>query len=285
MAIWGSAFLVIEYAVAGLTPAWITAGRIWVGTVVLLAVVFARRRGFSVSRRDWKYFALMALVGNCMPFFLITWGQQFITSGEAGILMAVVPLQVIALAHFVVPGDRLTAARIVGFVIGFFGVLLLFEPGSARALFTEDNSVAKLAVLAAGSCYAIATVLAKLQPNQSPYQTAAGVMIAGSLMMALAAPVMEPVPTAPFPPAALVAVAALGLLATGLATVVYFYVAQHAGAGFLSLTNYFVPCVAAALGTWVAGEALGLRTWLGLAVVLSGVATAQFLQLGAARRT
>lgn len=225
----------------------------------------------------------MAIVGNCMPFFLITWGQQFITSGEAGILMAVVPLQVIALAHFFVPGDRLTPARIAGFAVGFFGVLLLFEPGSASALLTEENSLAKLAVLAAGSCYAIATILAKRQPNQSPYQTAAGVMIAGSLLMLLAAPVMEPVPTPPFPPAALVAVAALGLFATGLATVVYFYIAQHAGAGFLSLTNYFVPCVAAALGTWVAGEALGLRTWVGLAIVLAGVATAQFLQPATAR--
>jgi drug/metabolite transporter (DMT)-like permease len=68
------------------------------------------------------------LVGNLLPFSLITWGQRSIDSGLAGILMAVMPLATLGLAHLFVPGERLTGHRVGVFCFGFVGVVVLIGP-------------------------------------------------------------------------------------------------------------------------------------------------------------
>ena len=74
------------------------------------------RRG--LPGRRWLPFAALALVGNCAPFYLITWGQQFIDSALAGILIAMMPLATLVLAHFWVAGERMTRNRVAGFAPG-----------------------------------------------------------------------------------------------------------------------------------------------------------------------
>ena len=86
----------------------------------LALYVYMRLRGhrLPVDRRSWAYFFAMAIVGNALPFFLSTWGQLYIDSGLAGILMAVMPLSVLLLAHWFLPDEPMTRARTVGFLVG-----------------------------------------------------------------------------------------------------------------------------------------------------------------------
>ncbi len=275
VAAWGSAFLLVQIAVASLSPTQITAGRIWIGCAILVSLTLLAGKRLPREMSHWRYFIALAVFGNCAPFMLIAWGQQFIASGEAGILMAVVPLQVIVLAHFFVPGEELHWRRVLGFSLGFAGVIVLFEPQNLAGLFTAAASVAKLAVLGGATCYAIATILAQKQPSRDPQQSAAGVLILSSLMMLAVLLGTEANMPEDVPLAAMLAVVALGAFATGLATAVYFYLAKTAGAAFLSLTNYLVPIFAVAVGTLVAGEQLGVNAWAALAIILVGLAMGQ----------
>ncbi len=77
---------------------------------------------------------VMAILGNVLPFQLIAWAQLHIASSMAGVLMAVMPLFVLTLAHFFVPGARLTPLRIAGFVMGFIGVVCVIGPDALRGL-------------------------------------------------------------------------------------------------------------------------------------------------------
>ena len=275
VAAWGGAFLLIQIALASLTPTQITAGRTWIGCLILVSLSFLGGKRLSREPSHWRYFVALAIVGNCAPFMLIAWGQQFIASSEAGILLAIVPLQVIVLAHFVVPGERLYWRKGLGFTLGFVGIIVLFEPRNVANLFAESAALAKLAVLGGATCYAVATVLAQKQPSRDPQGSAAAVLILASIIMLVVLIAADPsAPTTVSLDAGL-AVLGLGAFATGLATAVYFYLAKTAGASFLSLTNYLVPVFAVALGTLVAGEDLGLNAWAALAIILAGLAIGQ----------
>ncbi len=275
VAAWGGAFLLVQIAVATLTPTQITAGRIWIGCLILVGLLLLVGKRLSLKAAHWRYFLALAVIGNCAPFLLIAWGQQFIASGEAGILMAIVPLQVIVLAHFLIPGERLHWRKVAGFSLGFVGVVILFEPQNVTGLFDQAAAIAKLAVLGGATCYAAAAILAQKQSNRDPHQSAAGVLIIGSVIMLAALLLSEPGLPRQVSPAAGLSVLGLGAFATGLATALYFYLAHHAGASFLSLTNYLVPLFAVAVGTLIAGERLGVNAWGALAIILVGLAISQ----------
>src|SRR6187551_1553050 len=89
VAMWGSAFMFMKIAVASVPPATLAAGRLVIGASVLLAVVHARGLRLPALGNTWRQYALLAAVGNAVPFYLIAWGQQRIDSALAGILIAV----------------------------------------------------------------------------------------------------------------------------------------------------------------------------------------------------
>jgi len=273
---WGSAFVLVVFALQGLTPLQIVTGRIVTAAGVLAAVSWWLAGSLPREPRHWAYFLAMGLLGNCIPFLLIAWGQQHVASGEAGIVMAMVPLMVLVLGHFVLPGERLRAHRVGGFLLGFTGVVVLMGPGHLASLVHSEDQLARLALIAATLCYGTATVLAQLQPNRNLYQTSAGTLLTSSAVMCLllgAAGELGALHATPVP--ALLAVLALGLLSTGVATLSYFWLAARAGAGFLSLSNYLVPLVAVAMGSVFAGERLPPNAWAALGLILAGVMLGQ----------
>ena len=122
VAMWGSAFMFIKIAVAHVPPATIAAGRLAIGAVVLLIVIRAMGLRLPPFSGVWRQYAVLAFVGNALPFYLIAWGQRGIDSALAGILIAFMPLATLVLAHYFVRGEQVTRARAIGFVLGFIGI-------------------------------------------------------------------------------------------------------------------------------------------------------------------
>ena len=128
--IWGGAFLGVELALNSLDPIWVSTGRISLAAMLLVLVAIITGAGLPTirsasGRRVWMHCIGMGIFTNAIPFSLLAWGQQHVTTSFAGITMAVVPLLVLPLSHFLVPGERLTLKRTIGFTIGFAGVVLL----------------------------------------------------------------------------------------------------------------------------------------------------------------
>lgn len=275
VALWGSSYLMIEIALMVWTPAQITALRVLTGVLVLGAAMLWARQGFSRQPRLWAYFLLIAVVGNCMPFFLISWGQQHVESGLAGILAATTPLVVLALAHVVLPDERLSRRQLLAFGIGFFGILALLGPDSLAALGgSVERLTAQLAVFGGAVCYAVATVSARLLPPGSALVTAAGVLlIANGLMAPFTVGALSRLPAVDAQTG--LAMAFLGLFGTGLASILYFHLVAQTSARFVSYLNYLVPLWAVGLGALALGEALPLNSWLALGLILGGLAISQ----------
>ncbi len=128
VAVWGSSFMLTRVALDSLAPEVVVFVRLAVGAALLALLWLLTARNASFRALPWTDLALFAFLGNVAPFFLITWGQQHVDSGTTAILLAVMPLLVATLAHFLLPDERLTLARLVGLLIGFIGVIWVVGP-------------------------------------------------------------------------------------------------------------------------------------------------------------
>lgn len=274
--LWGSAFMFNELALMSFSPAVLVAGRVLLAAVCLFILMRLSGVRLPPFGRGWSYLAAMAVLGTVLPFNLTAWAQQHIESAVAGVLMAAMPLFVLTLAHFFVPGSRLTAARAVGFVLGFLGVAVLIGPDALDGLMGNTTLLGSLAVLAAALSYAVNTIFARRVAVSNPLGLSAGTMIIASLLSLPAA--VHGLSATVIPPSGLAVVALLflGLLSTGLATVMYFRLIQGPGPTFMSLVNYLVPGWAVVAGAFVLGESLSLHVYAGLALILSGLAISEF---------
>lgn len=271
---WGSAFTLTKIAVDDLSPTLLVSGRLLVGSGLLLAVLALLRRGLPTGRRRWLYFFLIGLLGNALPFFLISWGQQSIDSGQAGILMACMPLFTLLLAHYALPDEPLTVSRLAGFLLGFAGIVVLMGPQSLFAPGqVEHTMVAQLAVLGGALCYAISAILARLQPAGDATATAAATTLiaAGLVLPWLIADAQVGQRIMLATPAAWLAVLLLGMFSTAAAAVVYFRLVRRAGPSFVSQLNYLIPLWAVAIGMLFLGERPSMDYLYALLLILGGI--------------
>ena len=137
VALWGTSFLIIAISVKTIDPISIVFYRLVLGALVLALVVFARGESIPRELRIWAGFLLMAIAGNALPFFLITWGQQTVNSGVAGMIMAIMPLMTMVFAHYLVDSETLNRYKIIGFSFGITGIVVLLGPvfeGGTRVL-------------------------------------------------------------------------------------------------------------------------------------------------------
>jgi drug/metabolite transporter (DMT)-like permease len=272
VAMWGSAFTMTGVAVRGFTPATLVAIRLVIAAALLGGLVLLSGRRFPASRRFWVYSLTISLAGNCVPFWLISFGQQRIDSGLAGILMGIMPLTTMVLAHFFVRGERLNGIKSAGFLLGFVGLVVLIGPDALLKMKGEGTALLyQLAVLGGAVCYAVSTIVARHHPSADPLVAAAGVMLMGSLVMlpigGLAAP--EQLASAPAVPFA--AMIALAVVATAIATVVFLKLVVVAGPSFTSFINYLIPVWALLMGIIFLGEEPQPTTLAALVLILAGI--------------
>ncbi len=277
--VWGSSFALTRIAVAEMTPAMLVAGRNAIAAAGLLLLVVWLRPAWPRGPRVWRFMLAIAVVGNMMPFLLISWGQQRIDSGLAGILMAVMPLLTLVLAHFLVSGERMAPRRLAGFLIGFAGVLVLIGPTALRELGGRGETLlAQLAVLGGAVCYAVNAIVSRHKPASDPWATSALVLAMAWLLTLPLAVATWPIDTPAVPvlsPAALWAVAVLGLICTALGSVIYFTLVAAAGPTFLSLINYLIPLWAVLIGALFLGERPEWNHLVAMGLILGGVAWSQ----------
>ena len=276
VAMWGSAFMFNKLGVATVPPATLVAGRLLIGALILLAVVHALGVRLPPLGRNWLAYIVLALVGNCIPFYVIVWGQKTVDSALAGILMAAMPLVTLVLAHLFVHGERMTRNRAAGFALGFFGIVALMGPAALAGIGGSAlEVVSQLAVLSGALCYAANSVLTRLMIKGN-------VLIASAAMLLVATVVMLPVALIIDRPWTLApnfsstaAIVWLGIGPTAIATLCYFKLIGSAGPTFMSLVNYLSPPVAVFLGVTLMGEHPGVEAYTGLVLILAGIALSQ----------
>jgi drug/metabolite transporter (DMT)-like permease len=265
-----------KLGLASVGPVTLVAARVAIAAAVLIAVIYARGMRLPGLGPVWAAYTVLGLLGNALPFFLITWGQQAVDSAVAGIIMAAMPLSTLVLAHFFVAGERMSAQRAGGFLIGFAGVVVLTLPAVTRGGGTALYALSQMAVLGGALCYSANSILARLLVKTDFLVAAAATLLVATIAVVPAALVLEQPWKLDPTPGSSAAVLWLGLGPTALATILYFRLISSAGPTFMSLVNYLSPAVAVFLGVALLSEEPGANAYAGLALILGGIALSQW---------
>ncbi|MCC1494559.1 DMT family transporter [Cognatishimia sp. F0-27] len=274
--VWGATFLFIAIALEGITPFWLAAARI--GFAALLTLVVWRVWGGSLwptAQRSWPALISVSLLSSAVPFLLLSWGQQHVTSAFAGVSMAAVALIVLPLAHVFVPGERMHLRRVLGFLIGFAGVVLLIGGQAFDSTGAALEGAGRAACLGAACCYAVSSIVMRRLPPIDPIGLSAATLLIGAGFVIPLAWAVEGPPPLP-DTKTLWVLLVLGLIPTAGANLLRVLVIRSAGPVFMSLVNYQVPMWSVLLGVLVLGEAAPASLLLALALILCGVFLSQW---------
>ena len=270
--LWGSSYLFIKVGVeGGLPPAVLMCGRTLLAGSLLFAYLAATigvRRALSELRASWRQCAVLGVISNAVPFWLIAWGEQYVDSGVAAIAQATVPLFTIVLGLRFLPHEPLTSTRVVGLGLGLVGVGVLtgLHPGGGWPAVAGTLAV----VLSSLSYGAGAVVGQRSISGTSGPVLATGAVLAGALVLAPFAAL--DLPDRRPDGDALLSLVALAVLGTALAQLLYYRALRLYGGRRASLVTYLMPGFALAYGALLLDEPLTAAALAGLALILAGVA-------------
>src|SRR5215510_3066785 len=125
--IWGSTWSFIKVGLRDLPPITFAATRFLIAAVILWLIVVLRRAAIPRTGRDWLIIAWTGLIAFTVNYGLIFWGEQYITSGLAAVLQATIPAFGLVIAHYYLPAERMTWAKLFGVVLGIVGVAVVFS--------------------------------------------------------------------------------------------------------------------------------------------------------------
>ncbi len=285
--VWGSSYLLIKVGLEALSGVQVTALRIVLGAVVLLTLVALTRTRLPRGRRTWGHLLVTGTLLCSLPWTLFALGEQRVTSAVAGIANATTPVAAVVATALMLPGQPVGRRRQVGVAVGFLGVVLIAQPWS---LDRGPDPVGLAMVLVASASYGIGwTYVRRFLHGVDPGGLS---MPAAQVFVALAqVPVLLVVdwwlrglpsegPLAPAGPSAsgdgwslwgpLLAVAALGVVGTGLAQAMQYAVVRAAGPTVATSVTYPIVVVSVVLGVVLLGESVGPLVLLGAGVVLAG---------------
>lgn len=250
-ALWGSSFLFMRLGAAefGALP---TAGlRVMLAALFLLPALLVPGVWADFRRRA-RAILFVGLLNSGIPFALFAFAVLHIPTGLTAILNATVPLSGAVVAWLWL-GERPGASRALGLAIGFGGVILLVLGKSGLAGIAGVGPDAGLTLLAMGACL-LATVLYGLAASFTkrhltgvhPLATATGSQIGAALGLAL--PTAWLWPSRAVSGTAWTAVAAVALLCTAVAYILFFRIIEKAGPSKALAVTFLVPVFALAYG-------------------------------------
>ena len=269
-ALWGASFLFIKIGLESYGPMTLVVFRLLGAGAILYAVMRMQGHRLPRSRHIWRAMGIVGVVGLALPFSLIGWGEQYITSSLAAILISTTPLFTLMLVTLVTHDEQYRVPRIIGALIGFSGELVAV--GIGPDLLIISNLLAVLAVSAAALCYAITAILAKRAfQGTAPIVTAVGTMAAGLVVILPLAFLIEGPPTLSPTRPAFVGVIGLTLLSTALAYMLYYWLLSKLGASRTTMVTYLIPSFALVYAWFWLREPIGWHTLAGLLLVFSGI--------------
>ncbi|MCB9450369.1 MAG: DMT family transporter [Anaerolineaceae bacterium] len=269
---WGSSFFFMKVALQSLSTFTIVFARVGIAALLLIIYVYATGQHLPGTAVAWKRFIILGTLRAALPISLIVWAETRIDSNLAGILNSTSPLFTAVIAHYLTTDDKLTSNRLLGIVIGMFGVSILIGPDALRGL--GSQVIAQLAMLGATCSYGFAAVYGRQFKGTPPAVSAAG-MLAGATILTLPLAALEQPWTLSPSLQSLGAILGLSFLSTALAFIIWFQLIFRAGASNTSMVTFLIPITALTLGILFLHEEIVATSIIGLMTILGGLAVAQ----------
>jgi drug/metabolite transporter (DMT)-like permease len=266
--LWGATFLAIRVAVLEIPP-FLTAGlRFFLAGSLLYG--FMRMRGeASPSPTEWRSIGLMALFMFVITYGALFWAEQYVTSGITSVIEATLPVTTWTLEVFVFRQQRFRWGMLGSVALGFGGVVLLLVHNGER----NFTVLPCLVILAAGVAWSLGAVLIRSMPlpRSRPLTAGGAMMLGGIVLLALSRLTGEANPLPYIPLRAGLALLYLIVGGSLIAFTAYVWLLARMPATRVASHAYVNPVVALALGYFVAGEELSVRTLMASILIVFSV--------------
>jgi putative membrane protein PagO len=271
--IWGTTWLGIKLVVREMPP--LSAAGARFGLAAVLLAVFAHWRGRRLgwrrlSRTEQVLLLALSLLMFAIPYALVFYGEQFISSALTSILFASAPAFTLVYDSVRMRRNLFQGARLLGLVLAFAGILVIFGP---RMSGPPAELLGGLAIIASAFVSSLGLVLAKHYGHGiDPMVGTTWQMGLGAVWLLLVGLPLEQPALGGHSPVALMALLYLAIFGSCVTFVLFYALLKEMAPVQLSSLTFITPIVAVFVGWLVLDEVLGLATFVGAAVVLVGVA-------------
>jgi drug/metabolite transporter (DMT)-like permease len=276
--IWGSNFIFMKWAAEVISPLQIVLLRVLFGFVPVLVLALSRR---ALRWSHWRYihhFLVMSLLATTLYYLAFAKGTALLPSGIAGMLSGAIPLFAFLTAFVFLQQEPINRLTVTGLMVGFVGVLLIARPWSSAGdgidirgvLYMVGGSFSLGCSFVYARRFLVSTELSPLALSTYQIGLALLVLVLITDLEGIGRIANEPVALSGL-------VFGLGVLGTGVAYVLYYFLVQHLGALKAAGVTYIPPVVALGIGALLIHEPLHAQDLLALACIIVGV---YVLQLG-----
>jgi drug/metabolite transporter (DMT)-like permease len=266
--LWGTTFLAIRVAVEELPPLFAAGARFLIAGVLLFGFMLAKGKA-QPNARQWRNLLVLSLLMFVAEYGPLFWAEKYVPSGVVSVLAATIPILTLVLEMLVLRQQRWRGSLAAATVLGFAGVGVLLLPGGE----THFGIGPCLAILAGCTTWSLGTVLSRSMdlPTARPVTAGATMMLGGAMLLLLSAGFGELHPMPHISLRAFGAMVYLIVFGSLVAFTAFVWLLAHMPATRVASHAYVNPIVAVALGYFVAGEPVTLRTLAGTALVLISV--------------
>ena len=274
--IWGTTWIFIKIGLADLPPITFSAARFGLAVVILLPIIWLREFPWPRSAAEWKLIALTGFLQFSINYSTVFWGEQYITSGLAAVLQAMITVFGLLLAWIFLPAERITPLKIFAVVLGIIGVAVIF----IEQLRVESvMAFAGCAAIVAGAyCAAQASILIKARASAlHPASLVCCQMICGLPAIVIYAVAAEGDPlTFNWTWRAVGSVLYLTVLGTIAAFWLYYWLLSRIESTKAMMISLVTPLIAVLIGAIFLGERLPPQTLFGGVLIISSVGLIAF---------
>ncbi|MBS4027581.1 MAG: EamA family transporter, partial [Ignavibacteriales bacterium] len=271
--IWGSTWLVIRIGLTSMPP-FLSAGlRFLIALPFLYGYMFWQKvhNPFQHEQR-WLIF-VMGIFSFTIPFAMIYWGEQYVPSGLSSILFAIYPFVVAIFQHVLIKNEPLTLSKILGIVLGFSGVVVIFY--SDFSLRDSLMLWGMIMILLSAALQGFVVILIKKYGHDiHPFALNFGGMAIATPSLLLMSLFFERGAHIEFTGVAIFSLLYLALIGSIITFAAFYWLLKRIEAVYLSLIAFVTPILAVFLGAIVLDEKLEPKTFLGAGIVLAGILVA-----------
>lgn len=270
--IWGSNFIYMKMASELITPIQIVFFRVLFGFVpVAIYSIYMGVLRWKHLRNSGHFF-MMALLATAIYYYGFAKGTSLLLSGVAGAVSGAIPLFSFLLAVIFIVEEKVSTSKVLGVLIGFLGVIIIGRPSGQDLMTTNLVGVSYMVAgsLSVGASFVYAKKF--IIPLKIPaaalttYQLGAGLLLLSIITNydGIGHIWSET-------HAAIGLIIGLGLLGTGLAYIIYYYIVDNLGAVTASSVTYIPPVVALLIGSLLVGESIKFLDFGATFLIFAGV--------------
>ena len=271
--IWGTTWKAIQVGLEGIPPFTGAALRFGLASILLLLLALAMKVRLGRSRRERLLWLVNGTCSFTVSYGIVYWAEQWVPSGLTSVLFATYPFFVALLGHFLLPSESLTRKELVGILVGFAGIGLIFS---------EDFSVLGGPQVALASAVLLLSPLAAALGSVSIKRWGTGIhpLSFSSVPMGIAAGILGAIAVTfernraiQFDSVSIGALLYLAIFGSVVTFSIYYWLLTHLPVKRLALIAYVIPLIAVVLGVAL-GEPLTAHILVGSALVITGVVLA-----------